>query len=821
LKRSCEAADTFSRIIHDHPGVKSKSGVLYPSHVESVCETLRLLLSSNKSITAIGALQSGKTTFNVALMFLAPAIYVITAVMGAPITYIPLLFTPNATELEDESLEALKNLFRIYGRMELIGTGKKMVDPMTPLKYLFKACCGDFNATMPIQYEEDVLHRNFGDAHHNVPFSVNRPKNHRFVPHLISEVQKHLNNMFEPLIIVDEVDHGAQRGSVMDSFLEQKVVYRDEAGRRIRIKLIDLCASDAYAARLVNVSATPATVISNLANVETQYLAIGPNYHGFNQCYGKIIDPRMEGKTTTPTLLRFSELAKMPGMDFFPYLNKAGYGSEEVLRPWLEKLRDSGHKTIPDMSLRQYKRRYIETMAAAINWFTRTNKGKRDDAIIRLFSNDVVNVVVKDLRNSGLIKNAHLCAWTHKNVKKNPLTTFMNNERNRPEVGKNTPIVVFVTGKARRGNPVPASVRYAVDFVWESGTQVSQQQGLLGRMCGYNKYDHERGIGNFVIQNDHEIQAIEEFVRSNFNPRSSKKKVLKSVRVHSSVTAKDLNENPFIRRGLSPKIDGFLDKLDDIAQKVLEDMPREVCRRKRNDGLPTFEVFTKAGTNGADVLEVRGAHAYSRTSKCYPLFKLFHPSWVNNSPEVSRKLMGTDKLKLYGPVDPEAHYRVPKGNEQYVHASFSWDRVATDLFGEAERVSNERGRGSYQVRDRAKTDTTGYRPLNRSQRNAHKSTTSRLRAGKNVPPLFEPLIKVVRVDENGKVVPGLILDKKGKTKHTGKARKGDKWKVLGVVFRAEKPKVEDITVPFDVRPEDNETTGRGFMSQYRETEVLA
>jgi hypothetical protein len=783
------SADAYSRVTRPRPGVttKTKSGILYPSHIESVCNTLRILLSTNRSITAIGALQSGKTTFNVALMFLAPAVFVVTNVLGAPITYIPMLFTPNATELADESLEALRNLFAIYGKIELIGIGKRLTDPMTPLKYLFKACCGDFNATMPIRYEENVLHRNFGDAHHHVEFSVNRPSSHNFVPQLVAEIQKHLDNYLEPLIIVDEVDYGAQKGSVLDAFLSSKVVYTNELNQRVSIKLIDLCADSRFSARCVNVSATPATVISSKANVEIQYLAIGDNYHGFNMCYGNVIDKRRVD-CTQPALVKFSEVAKWSkGMAFFPFLNKAGY-SEEAFERWFAKLEASG-VDVPDMTANQYKKAYIETMAAAINYFTRLNKGKRDDAIIRLFSNDVVTTVVKDLMKSGLIKKAHLCAWTHKNVKNNPLDAFMTKEREK--VGADTPMVVFVTGKARRGNPVPASVRYGVDFVWEAGTQVAQQQGILGRMCGYNKYDKERGLGNFVIMNDREIEAIEEFVGHDFSPRHSKKKILNKVGWYSDVMPKDLSENAFIHRGLSPQTDRFLDKMDALAQVMLEPMPRRYGK--------TAEVTAyRSVPKGADVLEERDSRT-GRVSKAYPLFKWFNPRWVNDNPKVSRLVMGTDSLQVYGPNDADAHYHLSEANPSYVRASWSWDRSTKVTTGEDDRVSKKEGQGSYQVRNR--------RTLNRG--------------GKNAPPIIEPLIKVVRVDADGNVVPGVILNHRGVATQKGLARPGDKWKVLGVVFRVKKPEVSDMTIPIDVRPYDDETIGRGFIGDHeRETELL-
>jgi hypothetical protein len=195
-------------------------------------------------------------------------------------------------------------------------------------------------------------------------------------------------------------------------------------------------------------------------------------------------------KNTEPVVRDFSDIEKTFGVRFEP-MDTAAYNDYSVFK----RIQHLYPKDLSGMSHADYRDRYVLTLAKFLNAAASVG----DDVIVRLVNNNTTNDEIADNVRPLLHDDVEILPWYGSGMPR--LAVAMAAAR-----AKGKRLIVFVSGRARMGTVVPASVRHFLDMVHEPAYQVSVDQGFLGRACGYGKNP------NYVYFNDAEAARVNGYI---------------------------------------------------------------------------------------------------------------------------------------------------------------------------------------------------------------------------------------------------------------------------------------------------------------------
>jgi len=805
LKSQLRGCDQVQAYMKTRPGCADpKSGILYPNNVENLIgRLLPRFMEDGRTLNVLGATQSGKTTQNVAMLFLGPIIYVLTAAEyfknpanGLPIVYYPILFTPNRISLEKESDVALKNLFDLYGDLEIVSSDGSVVT--TANKHLveqYAVLLDNDNLGIKFDvYEEGVLQRGEEEIAQGVrrgkkngAMKTSKKESKKEMEDVRDYLQKILNAndkivknvQREFLLIFDESDHGDRKDSLTNYFVGLKLTYKGRSR-----SILDISIDRNSESRMVLPSATPYAFMAKEVDVHQVSLKIGEGYHGPNCHGGKPIDPTVT--TTMPDIVSASEITEYvgDGDGFFPYIKGNLFHARRFhtrRQRFLGRLiRDGADPNrisqIRAITSEEYDDVCADSLAEVIRFCVREG----DSVVIRFHHHGNPTRAMVEALNERIGDAVEIGIWDSDSEHETASKFFEDGWK----TGK--PVVQFVIGKARRGDPYPPEVRYFINFTDKSGNMTTVEQDLLGRACGYNKFDKNRihpltgkqGFGNIVLLNDREAAIVHEWIASQGVYNMTPKRL--SYTAVAGEKQDKLREFVMIREDLTSEIDSEMVRWNAIFTKML-DHDHIANKGKTLVQLPAKKLIGVPGilvSDGKayvqiwhDGLDLR-SHIASNPTVCDELMgvstlHMFDYRDVENktmssvreikpvvdragNPVISKKT-GKPKMqsvKISG-IDPYwLHSEVP----QYAHITFHWAKT------DSMRHRGSRNNGG--LDDEIDVTPRGQRGF-----------TPR---SKNRPDHFEEVAAhVVRVDAQGNVVDTFAA--------------GVRWKLIGVVFKCKKP----------------------------------
>jgi hypothetical protein len=688
---SCAPVRTFAKTRDNYDGADSKSGILHGNNIENLLAEggfLDYFMRDGASLTSLAPPQAGKTTTNVSALFLAPIIYVMTAAeyikrpdpRHLPIVYYPILFVPSNRALLDESNEAIDNLFKLYGMVEIASTDRSVIT--TPNRFLaekyqvHKALSGPIGIAVKAM-EDSVLER----GEEEIARSLTVLTSHRPTKAEMSRVANYLRSILsnhgkqvqdvqrEFVIINDEYDHGEQDGQLMDDLLHEETLFYRGQERSI----MSICRNREFESRIINSSATPFSSQDSNVDAETIRLRLGEGYHGFNFFGGALIDDRVTDNTE-PDQTSMSAFADAVGVPFLRLVRHNMYRSKKFAVQSAALLKELGRTPLYDtkmtkqlgrlasMNGAQYDVECEKALAKMIDWLSQWHH----DIVIR-FTNDkkrtglMIEAIQKILGDK-----VDIGQWNGDSPKKTEKSAAMYFTKHHKDSGGKKPVVQFVVAFARRGNPYPAAARFFIEFTKKAASMAVIMQGLLGRACGYGaKYDEtlvhpitgEMGFGNLVVLSDIDydtsMQSKAQHGHYDATPRR-----LSSVSVGSRRLAhstRNLTTDVVLHRGLSPQIKKTIDRLQPtICGLIVEDEAGASGTKNQKTGVKTTfpnrkvkhtkDNYDRLVKKGTVLLDGKGQNR-----------RAFVEMWRDSenltkhieSRELSELLMGVESLKLY------------------------------------------------------------------------------------------------------------------------------------------------------------------------------
>lgn len=777
----------------------SQPGFLYENNVKNFVDLLDHVLSTGRSINAIGGAQAGKTNFEVAWMLLGPATFVVTnaAVVAGeiekPLLYFPIISGPPHKNLGRQSQNAMNNLFKMYGRMKFQALNSSVLGT-SALNY-FK----QFLEIEPSYYEENTLDRSRGEAEIDLPNKFVRRATKASMDNLRVFIQDRVINgldaegharkerdlfQFEFILIVDEAHHGAmddeERGNVslLAKLMKEHLVYDGEER-----SFADIVSDPDTLSRVILASATNWLAENEKLKAEfTEVrLPLGDDYHGPNVFNCNYIDSSRQ-KGTKPYYGGLCELAKKAQEPFFVHFSPRAYDDVEAFRVIRDGIQEPQWSAI---SHAEYRELSNKALAKVIRWMTIDGVDASGDCVIR-FCND--NALTKAIAGNvqPYLPDVDLKAWT--GDKTGTAKEFILEHKKVSQ----KPIAVLVTGRARMGDDFPRSVRHFVEFAKKITTLSALDQGLCGRASGYGKFwkevatgykpaqgiptrvkdgKLEIGVGNCVWLTDAEAENANAHVASLANPLVTGRKPHAAVKIDGLREIRNSIERQFVGIGYAladNQITAWIDRVNKIVDAMLchdvRDKQGKYPRRPEN-----FEAAGIISTNRIQYI---------------PIFTDFDPvAYISGKPDLLHRLKSVNDLRIYGPKDAQdgtmtddgvAAYDVSQNG--YARASFEWDNTITSI------AVQDHNPGKFGAKDTTTIHlATGSvlgkgvrtRPRGEQKRDSKKRFT-------------ELIIKIIRVDADGNIV--------------SEFRTQDRWKVASVIFRCAESKMGDLTVRADINP---------------------
>lgn len=842
----CAPVETYSK----RNSNQVKSGILYENNVINLERILRKFLEAEtRVLNLLGACQSGKTTQNLSVIFVGPIMYVLTTAESVkdsessiPTVYYPILFTPQRISLREESNEALDNLFDLYGMLDFISSDDAVCGSLDKLRQAAQvdrlngfAADASYYKTLREDgrfgiefnsYEYNILERSRSEVKQGFAYQVSSRATEAEMEKVKAYIQTTLDSnnkriqrvRREFILIADEADHGSHVESRMAKFLRKKVCYDGQMR-----SLLELIRSGDTGSYLINSSATLYEYFDQRVDAETINLKLGKGYVGWNQHNGDKIDPTATD-VKRPNLLSPSDVAFLTGNTFWPFLrrpactlNDDDHGlvqfQDDLKRcirrveagkkplKYMESLPLSEMIRVSQLSVAEYEEECVQSLAQHLRWCTnpiRLESGRvvRDNVVIR-FSHKRSVTEKMVMRLTNLLPGIKVGAWCSESEAVRAEEFFTTDK----------PTVMFVVGKARRGDPFPASVRHFIDFTENMGNQSTYEQGLVGRACGYNKYDAERDFTNNIYITEKEAYLAKRWngalgAYGSIGRRLSMRARSKNGRVP------ELSVDLPIRRGLSAELNAEMDRWESLGRAIIEPtklitgkniskgkikpQPLPVLRKHllvSDANKPFFPVFRK----DFDVAEhvnttesVLTKLGYTRLHVC-GVEDALGAKWsgadFKSAPNWPKSLIESKKYPYWLAAE--------QGSPYHAEISHQWMHWITDpeqaLYDPRLSRAHDHGRAK-----RTKTSHGG----NRRDASAITFNWVRMKDGK----IQSAEDVVITTDKDG-------------TK--GEIVSGGKWVLLNVVFRCEKPAIEDRLIPKDEAVMD-ESLAEMLTSNYEE-----
>ena len=462
-----------------------RSGVLHDEQIATAVEAmLNIIERPDEAGLIVGAMQSGKMTTALSLMFIGPVNYLVNGTK-----LFPIYLTTSQNGHKSQADREFSNFLDYYEELvfTLNPSGKKC-----SLRELRRGLhldpCFNMNPTLRVYWNEVLRPARAIDwAKPSVDDLVKKRGRGNVLSGIVEVCKKMHAGGFVPLFIIDEPQWGA--GNRIHTDVDGTVTERDcvllQLVKALRKQIKGMGRSEFP--RFVGTSATPYE-LGGIANVWQVHMQLGTNYRGFNWFNGRKIDPTVT--IQPPRMSTFAEMAVPVGNTFLRSLRSDAYKHPKRFAQWAKRTGYSGsistYRASAEKALRDL---FIHLVKEG-----QKQMGGPVGVCVRLFPDNQLSQRVLTGLNlpSNLIENV---IWFGDDNRGCNIRDAIRSRQHREKS-----FLVVVSAKARMGDAFPAQVRYFVDLTQRSTTQNALLQGLLGRACGYNKDTH-------VIMSDENTQS--------------------------------------------------------------------------------------------------------------------------------------------------------------------------------------------------------------------------------------------------------------------------------------------------------------------------
>ena len=462
-----------------------RSGVLHDEQIATAVEAMfNVIERPDEAGLIVGAMQSGKMTTALSLMFIGPVNYLVN---GAKL--FPIYLTTSQNGHKSQADREFSHFLDYYEDLvfTLNPSGKKC--SLRELRLgLHLDPCFEMNPTLRVYWNE-VLQpaRAINWVKPSVDDLVKKRVRGNVLTGIVAVCKKMYTRGFVPLFIIDEPQWGA--GNRTHTDVDGTVTEHDcvllQLVKALRKQIKGMGRNEFP--RFVGTSATPYE-LGGIANVWQVHQQLGTNYRGFNWFNGRKIDPTVT--IQPPKMSTFAEMAVPVGNAFLRSLRSDAYKHPKRFAQWAKKTGYSG-------SISTYRASAEKALRDLLIHLV--NEGEKQTGgpvgvCVRLFpDNQLTQRVLTSLNlPSSLIENV---IWFGDDNRGRNIRDAIRSRQLRQKS-----FLVVVSAKARMGDAFPAQVRYFVDLTQRSTTQNALLQGLLGRACGYNKDTH-------VVMSDENTQS--------------------------------------------------------------------------------------------------------------------------------------------------------------------------------------------------------------------------------------------------------------------------------------------------------------------------
>lgn len=425
----------------------------------------------------IGALQSGKTGTAFTSLFAAPIHY-----LKSKISYVPMFLTTNQNSHLQQTQDAMRAFFRLYGDISIISDGRKnsLIDYYGEYD-VDLAEASDIEEITLEDYSYALVRDMYPGKGKDVVsalvegMTVKR-QNKDINTKIRSLCDKAKKNGHGVMLIVDEPQFGAS-----DRFS------RD--GKNVKCllsKIIDEIDDDFFSPYtpnfMVGLSATPfdSARIDSLFKVRQR---LNENYIGPNFFDGQAIDPSISNKA--PNVYSFSDIGHLLEQKDFTELSYLLGNRENPINSKYQsiKVAKDGNKSFRSMSENlQHGAELVRTLLDAL--VDEKEEAYPDDhigALLRLSNNRYQTDVILDEMGLNSSDSPY-----------NVIRFYDNSEDIKELVWRHTkddprPYIVVAVGKGRMGDAFPTGCCISMDLTHKSSDANAFLQGVFGRMCGYGK----------------------------------------------------------------------------------------------------------------------------------------------------------------------------------------------------------------------------------------------------------------------------------------------------------------------------------------------
>lgn len=546
-----------------------RSGVLHDEQIATAVEAmLNIIERPDEAGLIVGAMQSGKMTTALSLMFIGPVNYLVN---GAKL--FPIYLTTSQNGHKSQADREFSNFLDYYEDLVFtLNPSGKTCSLRELRRGLHLDPCFEMNPTLRVYWNE-VLQpaRAIHWAKPSVDDLVKKRVRGNVLTGIVEVCKKMHAGGFVPLFIIDEPQWGA--GNRTHTDIDGTVTERDcvllQLVKALRKQIKGMGRNEFP--RFVGTSATPYE-LGGIASVWQVHMQLGPNYRGFNWFNGRKIDPTV---TIQPlSMSTFAEMAVPVGNGFLRSLRSDAYKHPKNFARWAKQAGYSGSHT----AYRASAEKALRDLVIHLVKDGEKQTGGPVGVCLRLFpDNQLTQRVLSSLNlPASLIENV---IWFGDDNRGRNIRDAIRSRQHREKS-----FLVVVSAKARMGDAFPAQVRYFVDLTQRSTTQNALLQGLLGRACGYNKDTH-------VIMSDENTQSARSIANGVPYALTPSKN---TTMVGGRAGARDIGQ-VVLRRGVDAAVDRWFAEIDASIAGVVPPGPTMKPSRARNGryhaiySLPSFK----------------------------------------------------------------------------------------------------------------------------------------------------------------------------------------------------------------------------------------
>jgi len=232
------------------------------------------------------------------------------------------------------------------------------------------------------------------------------------------------------------------------------------------------------------------------------YCGLDQRYFGKNDKYGKLVARDMGVKIKLPEIFNLTNFANMVGNVNIKYLRGSLYVNHKSFCRYKED-----HPDFPFKSHEEYKHKSNTAISDSCKWFIAKNPKNAQGILIRLANDNAAAGELADFLEKSLPGVTIIRYFD------NEFTTIADLlVQQRVSDGF---YVIIATARGRMSDSFPSHCAYGLDLTRKSSTLGALLQGVLGRMCGYNK-------NPIVVLSDMNEKRIREYIESDYTKYGGK-----------------------------------------------------------------------------------------------------------------------------------------------------------------------------------------------------------------------------------------------------------------------------------------------------------